>query len=439
MTVSNNQDSEWFPVTGSNAHMTRDDGKLHNLVPYTGSDSVMAGNGQKLYISHISETEICNNSANIPLHEVLLVLDMKKNLLSVSQLASNYSCYFELIDSGFMIKDRKTNKVLASGSKKGGLYALDESRKEALFSTREKANYPHTRTGMEPSNDDLQISQVPLESSNRAQLFTPTQTYDVQPTSPSERHNMVLPELNLESPISISTEECPPNFLANHIESNPDLTTHDQPYNHVLNESANQHISPQPTEFIDQQYKADAGNKHAMTTRAKSGIVKSNPNGGSLYPVLLQVSLFRYLLGLVTYIVLVAFSLAFRLQHALLTGIASDIAFILAAWCLIMSQLMSSEVERRVIKEGHKSFPSGHTSLPLFFFVSIYILRSWFSSVIYTCREKLEYLMQKERQDVVTYTIAVQLSPALVSYVLVGIASLLVGVASLIVVVVVIA
>ena len=53
------------------------------------------------------------------------MLEIKKNLVSVSQLARDNSCPFEFPNLNFLIKERATGKLMAIGSKKGNLYALD--------------------------------------------------------------------------------------------------------------------------------------------------------------------------------------------------------------------------------------------------------------------------------------------------------------------------
>ena len=81
---------------------------------------------------------------------------MKRNLLSVSQLTTEFSCLFEFTNCGFVIKDQRTRQILASGIKQGGLYTLSDSKpKEALFSTRfkttsedlwhQRLGHPHPR------------------------------------------------------------------------------------------------------------------------------------------------------------------------------------------------------------------------------------------------------------------------------------------------------
>nr|CAD1835675.1 unnamed protein product [Ananas comosus var. bracteatus] len=56
--ITDVHDDEWHPDTGANAHITDKPGNLTNLVPYSGSDSVMVGDGTSLPITHIAATSI---------------------------------------------------------------------------------------------------------------------------------------------------------------------------------------------------------------------------------------------------------------------------------------------------------------------------------------------------------------------------------------------
>jgi hypothetical protein len=46
-------------------------------------------------------------------------------LLSVNKLTSDFPLTFEFDGNGFLTKDKSTNRTIAKGSKRGGLYALD--------------------------------------------------------------------------------------------------------------------------------------------------------------------------------------------------------------------------------------------------------------------------------------------------------------------------
>jgi len=57
---------------------------------------------------------------------VLVVLDIKKNLISTSKLTKDLSSTIEFISSGFKIKDKITGIILAIRRKQVGLYAPHE-------------------------------------------------------------------------------------------------------------------------------------------------------------------------------------------------------------------------------------------------------------------------------------------------------------------------
>ena len=129
-------EGQWVPDTGSTTHITDDPSILSKLQSYVGSDSVMVGNGSELPITHTGHANIFSPGSSLTLNNVLVVPDIKKNLLSVSQLTSDYPCYFQFDDHGFVIKDLRTHKVLASGSKEAGLYVLRHAPVQVFFSNR---------------------------------------------------------------------------------------------------------------------------------------------------------------------------------------------------------------------------------------------------------------------------------------------------------------
>lgn len=53
-------------------------------------------------------------------------LELKKNLLTVGQLTSDYPCSIEFSSHDFVIRDRQ-GKILVKGHKNRGLYALGEA------------------------------------------------------------------------------------------------------------------------------------------------------------------------------------------------------------------------------------------------------------------------------------------------------------------------
>ena len=65
----------------------------------------------------------------------MVVPEIKKNLLSIGQLTSDNACSIEFSSTGFVIKDQ-LQQVLARGTKKGGLYALEENVIQAMTVTK---------------------------------------------------------------------------------------------------------------------------------------------------------------------------------------------------------------------------------------------------------------------------------------------------------------
>lgn len=70
----------------------------------------MVGNGQTLDITHVGNTKVETDSSPIHLKNVLLAPEIKKDLLSVSQLPSEFPYIFAFNCDGFMIKDRSHTK-----------------------------------------------------------------------------------------------------------------------------------------------------------------------------------------------------------------------------------------------------------------------------------------------------------------------------------------
>ena len=65
----------------------------------------------------------------------MVVPEIKKNLLSIGQLTSDNPCSIEFSSIGFVIK-YQLKQVLARGTKKRGLYALEENVIQAMTVTR---------------------------------------------------------------------------------------------------------------------------------------------------------------------------------------------------------------------------------------------------------------------------------------------------------------
>lgn len=137
--ITSPEEGTWHPDSAATAHITDHPGTLSHIRNYKGCDSVMVGNGEQLTITHTGQAHIFPRHSQLSLHDVLVVPDIKKNLISIPKLTTDYPCCVIFDDHGFLIKDLKTNQVLASGSKKDGLYVLDNipaKVAKAFFSNR---------------------------------------------------------------------------------------------------------------------------------------------------------------------------------------------------------------------------------------------------------------------------------------------------------------
>lgn len=128
--------------------MTASTGNLQSGIPYNRSDGVMAGNGNILPRTHIGTVTLSYSSSSLQLNDVLVVLDIQKDLRSVNKLTSNYPLIFEFNGPGFVLKDRISHQIIANGWKQKGLYTFERcqdhstSLPTALFSTRFKQLSP---------------------------------------------------------------------------------------------------------------------------------------------------------------------------------------------------------------------------------------------------------------------------------------------------------
>lgn len=114
----------WYPDTGATSHMTADIPLLHQPQEYSGSDSVMVGNGAGLRISHTGNIYFHKFGSEFKLEDVFCVPAIKKNLLSVARFTIDNNCSFHFFPWGYSVKDLAKGKVLLKGPIKDNLYPL---------------------------------------------------------------------------------------------------------------------------------------------------------------------------------------------------------------------------------------------------------------------------------------------------------------------------
>jgi hypothetical protein len=95
--------------------------------PYTSTDQIHAANCLGMGITQIGSSIVPTPTRNLVLNNVLHVSSTHKNLISVHRFTLDNNTFIEFYSYFFLIKDRKTRKVLLHGPCKGGLYPLPPS------------------------------------------------------------------------------------------------------------------------------------------------------------------------------------------------------------------------------------------------------------------------------------------------------------------------
>lgn len=122
---TNSKNRTWINDTGASDHITKDLGQLnyflsshHSLISIAnGSTFLVTGEGYVIL------------SDKLPLDIILVVMSLKYNLLSVSQITSTLSCIVTLCPSYCVFLDILTKIILCYGVKRGKLYYLGFDRK----------------------------------------------------------------------------------------------------------------------------------------------------------------------------------------------------------------------------------------------------------------------------------------------------------------------
>ncbi|KAK8299391.1 hypothetical protein V6Z11_D05G319800 [Gossypium hirsutum] len=114
--------SSWYPDSGASNHVCRDSSALHNVVPYSGTSSILISDGTPAMISSVGQGVLPTRSRLLRLSNVLCVPAIRKNLLSVSQFATDNGVFFEFHSTYCVIKDNVTQEILMTGRIHYGLY-----------------------------------------------------------------------------------------------------------------------------------------------------------------------------------------------------------------------------------------------------------------------------------------------------------------------------
>lgn len=108
---------EWYPDSAASSHITNDGSRLQSSEPYLGNYQVIVGNGDFLPITHVGSVALQTPTCILPLEDVLVCPNIRKSLLSVSKLTSDYPCELTFDNESVLVKDKMTKQVLTQGHK----------------------------------------------------------------------------------------------------------------------------------------------------------------------------------------------------------------------------------------------------------------------------------------------------------------------------------
>ncbi|KAF3785986.1 hypothetical protein EJ110_NYTH24004 [Nymphaea thermarum] len=127
--LKQNEEGQWYVDFGAATHVTDDVGKLSSALPYLANGSVVTRDGFHHKISDAGNAHISMAHSSIPLKNVPVVPNVKKNIIFVSKHIDDTNSSVEFTPSSVYVKDARTKKTFAEGVRKGDMYIIEEAPK----------------------------------------------------------------------------------------------------------------------------------------------------------------------------------------------------------------------------------------------------------------------------------------------------------------------
>ncbi|KAL9454556.1 hypothetical protein AB3S75_010036 [Citrus x aurantiifolia] len=112
-------DANWYLDSGATHHLTNDMRNMTMTEPFAGNSKLIIGNGTGLHITHARNIvlRMHNSSAynTLKLNNMLLVPEISKNLISISQLTKDNNIVIEFTDKSCFVKDNVRNLIILQG------------------------------------------------------------------------------------------------------------------------------------------------------------------------------------------------------------------------------------------------------------------------------------------------------------------------------------
>lgn len=140
----------WHPDTVATNNITSDLTNLQIVDEYYGSDKLIIGNGVGLNIAHTGASTLHSQNRIFTLRNILHVLNIAKQLLSVQQFAIDNNVYFEFHGRYFVMKDEVNKQLLLQGTAEDRIYKFQGTLKpfpQAFVAAKDNYEQWHTRLG----------------------------------------------------------------------------------------------------------------------------------------------------------------------------------------------------------------------------------------------------------------------------------------------------
>ena len=107
-------------IVGSSAtpHMTNDVVNFSYIKPYQWNNVIYVGAGNWTLMIHTGDAYFMTLERKLNLKDVLVVPNLKKNLLFIGMFTSNNHCYFEFTLFGLIVKNQN-QRTIVRGNKRG--------------------------------------------------------------------------------------------------------------------------------------------------------------------------------------------------------------------------------------------------------------------------------------------------------------------------------
>lgn len=137
-------DPNWYMDSGASHHIINNHSNLQQAEKCSGKANLIVGNGQKLHISHIGNSTIHHPFKSIYLENIIYYTEIKKILLSISALTSQNNVVVEFDSENFIVKVKRTRRIILQGSIKDGLHKLSVSNPTSNSVSNHYAQQPST-------------------------------------------------------------------------------------------------------------------------------------------------------------------------------------------------------------------------------------------------------------------------------------------------------